>query len=68
MRRRTNGGWTPEHEAVLCELAAKGKTALQIGLRLRRSQSGIKKRASYLGLKLGRTRLLPYSERVGFRT
>jgi len=35
-------------------------------LRLKRSASGVKKRAIDLGVKLGRTKRLPYSERVDY--
>jgi hypothetical protein len=66
MQRRTNTGWTAEQDTILRELAAKDRTALQIGLRLKRSASGVKKRAIELGVKLGRTKRLPYSERVDY--
>jgi len=57
--------WKPEEDAVLRELAAKGKTALQVALRLRRSQSGVKRRASQLGIRLtGKRTRLPAQERT----
>jgi DNA-binding NarL/FixJ family response regulator len=67
MQARNGDSWKPEEEAVLRELSAKGKTALQIGLRLRRSQSGVKKRAITLGLELGRTKHLSSSGRYSHR-
>lgn len=51
MPRRTNNRWTPEEDAALRELAAQGKTRLQIALRLRRTKDAVKDRATLLGIK-----------------
>lgn len=67
MRTRINDRWTVEEEMVLREMASQGKSRRQIALRLRRSESGVKKRAVALGLKLDRVKRLPFEERVSHR-
>jgi DNA-binding NarL/FixJ family response regulator len=52
MVRRNNESWSAEEEAVLREMAAQGKKRLLIALRLRRSESAVKRRATVLGLRL----------------
>jgi hypothetical protein len=54
MLRRTNHVWTAEDEARLCELAGKGMFLRNIAIRLRRSESSIKKRAYDLGIRLNK--------------
>jgi len=44
--------WTPEDEAALKEMAEKGVYMRRIALRLRRSESSIKKRAVQLGVRV----------------
>jgi hypothetical protein len=50
--RRTNDPWTPEEEASLRDMASHGKSRILIALKLRRSASAVKKRATSLGLKI----------------
>jgi hypothetical protein len=52
MLRSANHIWTPEDEARLREMATAGLFLRNIALRLRRSESSIKKRAHDLGIKL----------------
>jgi hypothetical protein len=47
--------WTGEDEATLREMAKQGVHLRRIALRLRRSESSIKKRASRLGLSVPKT-------------
>jgi hypothetical protein len=51
MQRRTNSRWTLADETVLREMAAQGKSRLQIALRLRRTSDAVKDRANVLGIK-----------------
>jgi hypothetical protein len=50
MPERANHKWTTEDEAALRELVVKGFYLRQISLRLRRSESSIKKRAIDLNI------------------
>jgi len=52
MQRRTNAPWTTEEEASLRDMVSQGKSRMQIALRLRRSRSAVKKRATSLCLKI----------------
>ena len=52
MLKRASYAWTPEDEAKLRELADKGIYLRNIALKLRRSESSIKKRAHDLQIKL----------------
>ena len=52
MMRRRNYAWTPQDEAALKQLAVKGMHLRAVALRLRRSESSIKKRARDLGVQL----------------
>lgn len=47
--------WTPEEEATLREMAGQGVYMRRIALRLRRTESSIKKRAVQLGVKVMKT-------------
>jgi DNA-binding NarL/FixJ family response regulator len=51
MLKRKSYAWTPEDELSLKQLAEKGVHIRAIALRLRRSESSIKKRARELGVK-----------------
>jgi hypothetical protein len=55
MLRRGNYAWTAKDEAELKALAGRGVYLRNIALRLRRSESSIKKKANDLGLKVQRT-------------
>jgi hypothetical protein len=55
MLKRVSHVWTSEDEVKLREMAAKGVYLRNIAIRLRRSESSIKKRAFDLGLSLRRT-------------
>ena len=55
MLKRAAYAWTPEDEARLKELAGQGMYLRQIALRLRRSESSIRKRARQLGIRLPNT-------------
>ena len=55
MLRRANFAWTAEDEARLVEMARRGAYLRNIALRLRRSESSIKKRAIGLGVTVKRT-------------
>ena len=55
MLKRASYAWTPEDEARLRELAQKGVYLRNIALKLRRSESSIKKRARELGVKVSIT-------------
>ena len=46
--------WTPIEEATLRELAARGVHLRKIALRLRRSESSVKKRAFHLGVAVAK--------------
>jgi hypothetical protein len=59
-----NKHWSPSEDAKLCDAAAKGLSLLQTALRLRRSQSAVKHRASALGVKLKRPTRLPQAEQL----
>jgi DNA-binding NarL/FixJ family response regulator len=52
MLKRASYAWTPEDEATLRELVDKGIYLRNIALKLRRSESSIKKRAQHLQIKL----------------
>lgn len=52
MLNRATYAWTAEDEATLREMAAKGAYGRKIALRLRRSLSSVKKRATLLNVKL----------------
>jgi DNA-binding NarL/FixJ family response regulator len=52
MLRRKNYAWTPEDEAALKELSEKGLHLRAIALRLKRSESSVKKRAHALGVQM----------------
>lgn len=55
MLKRASYAWTPEDEAKLRELADKGIYLRNIALKLRRSESSIKKRARDLQIKVQTT-------------
>jgi hypothetical protein len=55
MLKRASYAWTPEDEAKLRELAGKGIHLRNIALKLRRSESSIKKRARDLQIKVQTT-------------
>jgi len=55
MLKRSNYAWTPEDEAKLKELAGQGVYLRNIALRLKRSESSIKKRSRELGIEVKRT-------------
>jgi hypothetical protein len=61
MLKRFSYAWTPEDEAKLRELAEKGVYRRNIALRLRRSESSVKKRARDLGLTVKTTPRRPFS-------
>ena len=50
MLKRKTYAWTPEDEAALKQLSEKGMHLRAIALRLKRSESSIKKRAFDLGV------------------
>jgi DNA-binding NarL/FixJ family response regulator len=52
MLKRLVYAWTPQDEAKLKELAEQGKHLRTIALRLKRSESSIKKRAHDLGIQV----------------
>jgi hypothetical protein len=52
--KRASYAWTPQDEARLRDMAQKGVYLRSIALRLRRSESSIKKRARGLGIKLSK--------------
>jgi len=54
MLKRATYAWTPEDEMTLKDMAGKGLYLRKIALRLRRSESSIKKRAHELGVSLPR--------------
>jgi hypothetical protein len=54
MLKRKVYAWTPEDEGTLKQLAEKGVHLRAIALRLRRSESSIKKRAFDLGVGVKR--------------
>lgn len=55
MLKRLIYAWTSEDEAKLQDLAGKGVYLRNIAIRLKRSESSIKKRARELGLKVNIT-------------
>jgi DNA-binding NarL/FixJ family response regulator len=55
MLKRASYAWTPEDEAKLRELASNGVYLRNIALKLRRSESSIKKRARDLQIKVQTT-------------
>jgi len=61
MLKRLSYTWTAEDEAKLRDLVEKGVYMRNIALRLRRSESSIKKRAYDLGLKVKKTPRRPFS-------
>jgi hypothetical protein len=54
MLNRKSYAWTPEDETTLKELADKGMHLRAIALRLRRSESSIKKKAYDLDIQVKR--------------
>lgn len=52
MLSRRRHAWTAEDDVTLREWAAKGIHVRAVALKLRRSESSIKKRASILGIKI----------------
>ena len=52
MLKRLVYAWTPEDEAKLKELAQKGVYLRHIAIKLKRSESSIKKRAREIGVAL----------------
>ena len=52
MLKRLVYAWTPEDEAKLRELTEQGLHLRAIALRLKRSESSIKKRSKEIGVKL----------------
>jgi hypothetical protein len=61
MLKRLSYVWTAEDEAKLRDLVERGVYMRNIALRLRRSESSIKKRAHDLGLKVRKTPRRPFS-------
>ena len=55
MLKRASYAWTAADDAKLLELAGKGVYLRNIAIRLRRSESSIKKRATLLGIRVPRT-------------
>ena len=55
MLKRATYAWTPQDEARLKELAEQGRFVRNIALKLRRSESSVKKRAHDLGIAVQRT-------------
>jgi hypothetical protein len=53
--KRASYAWTREDEARLQELAGQGLHLRRIALRLRRSESSVKKRARALGISVPKT-------------
>ena len=53
MQRRTNDPWTPDEGASLRDMAAQGKSWLQIAIRPRRTLNAVKTSANSLGLRPG---------------
>jgi DNA-binding NarL/FixJ family response regulator len=60
MVKRLVYAWTPEDEAKLKELADQGVYVRNIAIRLKRSESSIKKRARELGIKVRITPRTPF--------
>jgi DNA-binding NarL/FixJ family response regulator len=60
MLKRLVYAWTPEDEAELKELAEQGVYVRNIAIRLKRSESSIKKRARELGIKVRITPRTPF--------
>lgn len=60
MFKRKVYAWTPEDEAKLKDMAAEGIYLRNIAIRLKRSESSIKKRAHDLGIKLQVTPRTPF--------
>lgn len=55
MLKRKSYAWTSEDEAKLREMAGQGVYLRNIALRLKRSESSIKKKTHDLGIKVERT-------------
>ena len=55
MMKRLVYAWTPEDEAKLTSLAEQGVYLRNIAIRLKRSESSIKKKAQLLGIKVKTT-------------
>ena len=64
MWRNSSRTWTAEQDAQLREGAAKGWSALKIGLRIGRSASAVKGRALTIGAEFKRPTRLPRPERM----
>jgi DNA-binding NarL/FixJ family response regulator len=60
MLKRLVYAWTPEDQAKLKELAEQGVYVRNIAIRLKRSESSIKKRARELGIKVRITPRTPF--------
>jgi hypothetical protein len=58
-----NNRWSVKDDNQIRELAANGKSAQQIAVRLRRSRASIRTRARALGVELRELQRLPYNER-----
>lgn len=55
MLKKKHSAWTPEDEAQLRQFAEQGVNIRHIALRLKRSESSIKKRARELAVQVKRT-------------
>ncbi len=64
MLKRLVYAWTPEDEAKLKELAQKGVYLRHIAIKLKRSESSIKKRARDLGVTIPRMPRFRFDPRV----
>ena len=63
MPERSNKRWTTEEERQLQQLAARGMSAQQIALRLRRPKGAVKLHAKALGVTLrAPTRISPIAQ------
>jgi hypothetical protein len=51
----TGHAWTPEEEGLLRSMGAAGESAAAIARRLKRTVSGVRKRAHLLKIKLARS-------------
>ena len=60
MLKRKSYAWTEEDEAKLKELAGQGIYLRNIALKLKRSESSIKKRSRELGIKVQLTPRTPF--------
>jgi hypothetical protein len=64
--KRRHFVWTPEEDARLRELAARGIAAPRVAVVLGRSEKSVRRRALALNIAIRKQSRLPYADRIAF--